>query len=417
MSNFLSSYLTYAAIDEAPEMWHLWAGYGALSATIGRRIWWLHGDTCIYPNLYMLFVGSAAAGKNSALAPCRKLLQKLEDVPLSYAVETVEGVCRKIGGRPDATPPKPSTCLRQRRDRDGNIVDTHEMCFMANEFIDLIRIAPEAWTVFMNNIYDCQTYDYGTKNVGEDILTNPYITLIAGLTTGQAHKLQKIDIMNTGFARRNLLQYGERMFHAPVPVPVFGPTQARAKEECLSRLHRIREFSGQVRLTPEADALWDTWYRSNNFELKRRATPATEGYYGSKSMQVQKLSMLNSLAVRDDLVIGVDEIEEALKNLADMEASFPYIFGAIGRNQNAQVAAIILEHIKRIDAPITYRRIFSTYFNQFSAQRVRDEILEVMDFLVKSGEVVMQFAGNPPEQCWALPDVMEKFLKPPEIQQ
>jgi hypothetical protein len=295
------------------------------------------------------------------------------------------------------------------------MVETHEMCFMANEFVDLIRIAPEAWTVFMNNIFDCQTYDYGTKNSGEDILTNPYITLIAGLTTGQAHKLHKIDILNSGFARRALLQYGERMFESPVPVPCFGPDQAIAKESCLSRLRRIRDLSGEVRLDADAHIWWDTWYREHNLTLRNRATHATKGYLGSKSMQLQKLAMLTSLGTRDDLIISPTEFELAASYLTEMEKSFSFIFGAMGRNENAQVAMTILEHVRQSPVPVSFTKLFSAYYNQFTSGRSGPELIEVMSYLTSLGELRTQMFGQPLTAHWATPEVMEKFLnKPPE---
>lgn len=414
-TGYLAHYLDYAAIDEAPEMWHLWAAYGSLSATLGRRCWLMHTGRPLYANIYVLFVGNAAAGKNSALGPCRRLLQGLEDIPLSYAVETVEGVCRKIGGRPNADPPKPSTCLRIRKDHTGAMVETHEMCFMANEFVDLIRIAPEAWTVFLNNIFDCQTYDYGTKNSGEDILTNPYITIIAGLTTGQAQKLHKVDIINSGFARRALLQHGRRAFENPIPQPFFGPDQHRAMEACAARLRQIRNLAGEIKLTPDAEVWWNEWYRHNNLEVIPKATPATEGYFGSRSMQLQKLAILTSVANRDDLLITPDEFESAASYLTEMEKSFTFIFGAMGRNENAQVAMTILEHIRQSPVPVSFTKLFAQYYNQFTSGRSGPELIEVMSYLVSLGELRSHMSGNPPVMCWATADVMERFLKAPVI--
>ena len=97
--SFLRDYLQYATGNEAPEMFHVWGGYVALSAAISRRVWLPFEDTAIYPNVYVMYVGPAGNGKTWAMRKVKRVLVELQNVPISGSVETSQGLWRFMGGK------------------------------------------------------------------------------------------------------------------------------------------------------------------------------------------------------------------------------------------------------------------------------------------------------------------------------
>src|SRR3954470_20553842 len=106
--SFLRDYLTYATGNEAPDLFHVWSGYAALSAAVSRRVWLVDGDQAIFPNLYVMLVGDAGCGKSTALRRAKRMLAELGTVPISRNVETPEGLWRFMAGDPSVNPPVPS---------------------------------------------------------------------------------------------------------------------------------------------------------------------------------------------------------------------------------------------------------------------------------------------------------------------
>lgn len=420
MTNYLEDYFTYLGENEAPDMFHVWCAYTTLSAAIGRRVWLQHGEACHYANVYILLVGNAGSGKSFAMGRANRLVAALKNVAITQPVETVEGIIRFIAGDPlhknakGEPDPIYSECHNVRTWPDGTLKDVHEVLLVANEFIDFIRINPSFWTGLLNNIYDLDYYGYRTKNSGNDTITGPYVVLLGGIPTEVGKKLQDLDIINTGLARRTILQYGERKYDAPVAEPSYTDAQKAAQQRLLDRLKHIQTLSGPIRRTPDALSWWKAWYDKHSTTLLKRSTPATLGWLSSKPIQVLKLAMLNSLAMRDDLIITPQEFELAIAYLDVTEKSFPMIFGGIGRNELAGVATKVLEHLRQINEPQTVHQLSLTFFSSLTPGKGFSELGEILNYLCGMGQLVTRtFAVNgvPMAPQFAVPSAMEAYEK------
>ncbi len=411
--SFLRDWSDYASQDEAPETFHLLAAYTALSGAIGRRVWLLHGENALYCNIFSLLVGTAGCGKNQAINKCSDILARLKNVAISASVETPEGLIRYIAGNPTANPPVVSECEHSRMWRDGFMRDTHEIVIFATEFIDFIRINPTVWTGLLNNIYDKDVgYSYRTKGCGTDTIVGPYVVLLGGIPTDVSKQLQEINIINSGLARRTLLQYGERKYHDPHPFPEFAEKEKAAQERCLERLRKIQTFSGELKLTLEARQWWIDWYCKHSTTLLARTTPETQGWLSSKPMQVQKLAMLNSLSERDDLLITPFEFEVALAVLSEMEKGFNMIFGGVGRNELAGLSVQVFEYLRTRPVPVTFEFLISKFFHQFTAGKGVSELQEVLKYLKMTEQVIDRqiTIANLTSTYWTTPENLVKFL-------
>lgn len=413
--SYIRDYLIYSTNNEAPEMFHVYAGYSTLSSAIGRRVWLPRGENVMYPNIYVLLIGSAGSGKSTALRNAKRLLAQL-DVPLSYSVETPEGLCRFMGGDAKKDPPVISPCCLPLPWPDGQLRDTHNITIVANEFIDFISKNQEGWTSMLNNIYDEDKYDYRTKNVGEDVLIGPYVVLLGAIPTETQKKLQRQEIIDTGFARRAILQYGERRTHDPHPDPIFGDEEKAARERCLKRLKEIQRLRGPMFRTPDGAKWWDTWYRKHSHSINRRATPSTLGWLMSKPDQVIKLAILNSLSLRDDLTITAEDFELGISFLDETEKTFNMVFGGIGRNELAAVAMQILNYMTNRDEPMSFKAMLGQFFSMFTSGKGQSELTEVLDFLcgteqlVKKEMVWRTGAIGVTDTIYATPQGMQKYL-------
>ncbi len=410
---YLSDYLTYSSDNEAPEMFHVWCGYAALSSAIGRRVWLPRGEDVVYPNIYVLLIGNAGCGKSYALYKSRRLIAELGNVQLSYSVETPEGLLRYMGGNPNADPPVVSECHAVRTWPDGQLRDVHEMTIVANEFIDFIRTNAEAWTGFLNNVFDEDFYKYRTKNMGTDVLVGPYVVVLGAIPTDVSKKLQDMDIINTGFARRTFMQYGERRIDNPKADPTFTQEEQDARDRCLEHLKRIQNFSGKMTRTPEAARWWKSWYDDHSLSILKRSTPATMGWLLSKPNQVVKLAILNSLSERDDLLITPAEYELGLAYINEMEKGFGMIFGGIGRNELAGLTMKVFEYLRLRNEPVGFKHLSTQFYANFTSGKGFSELTEILQYLLATDAIVQQnlkFASGLVETAYATPEAMAKFV-------
>lgn len=384
--DFISDYLTFAADNEAPEMFHVWGAYIALSAAVGRTVWIPDGDSAIYANIYVMNVGDAGNGKSLALKAPKRLLSELGNIPISKSVETPEGLWRFMGGDKDKLPkPIPSPVAKMVKWPDGLSRLVHPMTIMCNEFINFIGPDPDGWLSALNDIYDEDIYGYRTKGQGEDNLVGPYIVFLGNLTTDVSNKLQKLGVISTGFARRVLWQYGRRKFHDPHPFRRITDAQKAARERCLNHLKTVQQAAGEFFLSNETITWYETWYCDHTVSIPIKSTPQTVGWFTSKPDQVMKLAMLSSLSESNELVINVGHFQRAISYLAELEIGLAHIFGGVGRNELAPVATQIYQYITQFNTPMRVKQLKAWAFSICKPPNDFDQCIE---HLVNTNQVI-----------------------------
>lgn len=386
-NSFLEDYLLYSTTDEAPTMFHLWCGFGAMSAIMGRRCWLNHGENSIFPNLYILLVGEAGGGKSTALTKARRMIAEIGTVPCTASVETVEGLIRVIAGEGGKTS-KPSECYLPLEWPDGVTRGTHNMVITANEFVDMIRSSKETWTGFLCNVYDENFYSYRTKGQGHDKIEGPYICLLGAVPTDISKDMQAASIITSGLARRTLFQYGERRFSDPKAFPTWSDKNKEARVRCIARLHQLQTFRGEMRLSDAAREWWVAWYNNHSITTPERATPATQGWLSSKPNQIQKLAMLCCLSDSDLLIIEPRHFEFALASLNDLEKDLHHIFGGVGRNDIARVVSRFDSFISSQNTIISEDLLKRNFFTEFDARHLETEFSQVLQQLARSEKIV-----------------------------
>lgn len=411
--SFLHNYMIYSSGNEAPEMFHVWGAYAALSAAVGRKVWLPFEDEAKFPNIYVMYVGDAGNGKSHAMGKTKRLIAEV-GLPYSGSLETPPGMWRFMSGNPKADPPvtAPENVKRTARWPDGVLRDTHAMTVIANEFINFISLDQQGWVSALNDIYDQDNYHYRTKNMGEDTLLGPYIVLIGALTTEVSSDLQKARIISTGLARRTIFQYGQRRFNDPHPKPEYLDHQKAARAFCVEHLKRLNAngTSGAFSWPEDVDTWWTNWYGDHLRQVPLR-NPSVRSWYATKADQMLKLAMLTSLSEDTSLQLQIPHFELALRYLTILEDDLPKIFGGVGRNELAGVAMKMYEFINCLPDPITITKLQSQFFNQCKPPHDFDQCVQ---HLVLSKTLVRKNFVEPKTQrqldLIATPDVMEKFV-------
>ena len=359
--SLLHDYIELTAGTEVPELFNVWGGYTLISSSISRRSWLMHGRDPIYPNIYSILVGDAGNGKSMAIGDVRELLTEI-DAPIAASIETPEGLLRRLAGRPDKDPPEPYVGAFKTVTPGGSVAEVTPVTIIASEFVNFINKAPENWIHLLNDIYDTdKKFSYFTKNQGQDTIYRPYFVLFGALTTETSFDMVKSRIIQSGFARRSIFQYGERRFYEPCAFPPGGPHKLALRESIIAQCRALQTLSGEFRMPRQTREYYQAWYNDHSFKCPK-APPHLRSWLTSKPMQVLKLSMLTSLSFSHDLEILPEHIQISLAFLGKMEETLYGIFGGAGRNELAGVAVKIATFLKQQEQAMPIRIVQNNFF-------------------------------------------------------
>src|SRR2546421_4508695 len=97
--SLIRDYCYYNSGNECPPSYHIWSCLAAYSTILSRRVWIDRGYFQVFPNLYVVLVGDAGSGKNTAkhIATKKLIMDQFPDVPISASVTSREDVCKFMG--------------------------------------------------------------------------------------------------------------------------------------------------------------------------------------------------------------------------------------------------------------------------------------------------------------------------------
>jgi hypothetical protein len=413
--NFLRDYLTYAADNEAPKMFHVWAALTAVSASVGRRVFLAWGTRAMYCNIYVLLVGDAGNGKSITMVNFKKLFRAIKpELQHSASRESPQGLWQFMTGNLDIKPPIEAGAMELIKWPNGQLLPTHPMLILANEFLNFISMDDKGWINELNDIYDEDMYHYRTKNAGQNKVIGPYITMLGGLTTDVALDMQKAKIISTGLARRVLFQFGSRRFEDPHAFLTETEEQRAAFSRCETHLNLLRKSAGEFQWNDQAKQWFKDWY-DNHSQLTPKRSPQTRSWFTSKPDQLLKIAMVLSLCESVDFNLTVQNFREAAEFLEVLERDLYRIFGGVGRNETAGVAMQVFEYIAGLTEPISKKQLWIKMFNFLSPKDARKEFDEVLSYLAETkkiqihGLIVTTKSGSFTDPIIATPEVLQAW--------
>jgi Protein of unknown function (DUF3987) len=410
MSNIVQDYMELTEGTEVPDMFNVWGGYVLVSACISRRVWYMHGFTPIYPNIYSILVGDAGNGKTMAIRSVRDILSDVGNIAIANAMETPEGLIRRLAGDFMSDPPVEYRYAFKTMGPRGDICDVSPVTILASEFINFIG-RNESWINILNDVYDAGSqFDYNTKNQGHDIINGPYFVLMGGLTTETSFDMQKKHIIQSGFARRTIFQYGERRFDTPQAFPPGESNKLELRRSIIERCRLLQRLQGEIIIPQVTRDFYREWYDDHSLNVCRTAPPHIKSWANSKSVQVLKIAMLTSLAESHDLCIRPRHIQSALDLFENMEKDLYSIFGGTGRNELASVAVKIANYLRSQESALELKLLENRFFTEC---RPPNDFAMCIGHLQSSGEAVIHQVskGGVPTTYIGTPLIMSAFAE------
>jgi len=152
-----------------------------------------------------------------------------------------------------------------------------------------------------------------------------------------------------GFTSRCLFVYADKKAKYVAYPGLEVPRNLREiGQNLIEDLTRISQMSGEYRLTPEAVAWGEAWYKmhyaTKNIDLDDERFG---GYTARKQTHIHKLAMILAAAESDELLITAEHLALACQMVTDLEPDMQFVFSKIGKTDDSIYVDRLIEYVTK----------------------------------------------------------------------
>lgn len=332
-------YFEYREDTEPPRIFHRWSLIGSIGALLGRQFWMPFGPAKIFPNHYIMLIGSPGSRKSTAIKQSKAILSasgydtfaaektSKEKFLLDLEGEVLEGP--KANG---------STLVFQNLFGQGN--DTtgatpKEVFIVADEFNEFVGSGNIEFLSLLGSLWDWDDpsafFKFRLKNSKSVHIFQPTISILSGNTHNGFQQAFPPEAIGQGFLSRILLVYSEPS-GKKITFPKMPPEKLH--QALLEHLKKIKEtVTGAATITASAKHALDMIYRSwHDLEDQR-----FKHYSTRRFTHLLKLTLICS-ASRISRAVDTQDVLLASSLLSYTESFMPKALGEFGKSRNSEAA-------------------------------------------------------------------------------
>lgn len=314
MRNFedwISAYVKYADVTEAPPHMHLWAGLSTISGALERKVWVDMKKYKWYPNLYTIFVGPPEEiKKSSTVGPAIQILKKVPGIRFGPKTITWEGLIKFF-----------ETNQKEVKLHNGSVELHSPLYVYASELGVFFDPSNVAFCQQMIDMYDGEEIDKATKSSGNEYVENPILNLISCTTPEWIKNNMLPSMVGDGLFSRIIFLYADKGVRSIAWVDEMVDDEDHdTRMKLIGDLEFISEITGPAFLTNEARDIGRVWYDS----IRERVREGGSKILQRRQTQVVKVSMClaascESLTDSGRLKITGDIFNRAVSILEDTD--------------------------------------------------------------------------------------------------
>lgn len=376
--DWISAYLKYASVTEAPKRNHFWSAIGTVAGCLRRRVWIDMKRFQWYPSFYIIFVGPPGViAKSTTIDISMDLLRAVPGVKFGPNAITWQALVTAFAGASEAFeyneewhPMSPLTLVASEL---GSLLNLQDK--------DMINLLIELWD-------GKKTYEKITKMSGNDIIEAPWINIQAGTTPHWIADNMPQAMIGGGLSSRCIFVYGDQKerYIAYVDEQV-GSEDLETKTKLIQDLESIAMLVGCYKISSKAREWGRDWYeRFWKDAQSRMDDQMLEGYAARKQTHMHKVAMVLSASRGDSLVIEEHDLQLAETMLLDLEADMHRVFSRIGRTEDSMQAERFVDFIAR-KGTVPYHEAYRMIHAHFPDFRDFEGILSGA---INSGQIVMK---------------------------
>lgn len=342
----------YVADTESPLLYHRWCLIGGVAAMLGRNTWVPFGHNNIYPNQFIMLIGSPGVRKSTAITLVKKLVLAAGFDTIAANRTSKEKFLLDLYGM-DEDGNAENGDISTINIFGGNDSDDRprELLIAADEFTNFAGLGNYEFISLLGELWDCPSeYIVRTKTSHSYKIPEPTISLLGGNTPSGFAAAFPPDMMGQGFFSRMILVNGTSTGKR-ITIPR-APDVAET-EKIVAYLQTIREkVRGAMTFEDEAfealDYLYQNWVDLEDIRFQ---------HYSSRRLTHLIKLITVCTAMRISTRISREDVILANSILTLTESEMPAAMGEFGKSRHSDVSARVLA-ILEDSPPLTLREIW-----------------------------------------------------------
>ncbi len=360
LDNWITRYVEYASVTEAPKRMHFWGGVGAIAGALRRKVWIDMKRFKWYPSFYIIYVAPPGIVAKSTTADiAMDLLRQVPGIQFGPNAITWQALVTAFAQANEAFEYK------------GEYHPMSPLTLVASELGSLVNLQDRDMVNLLIEMWDGKSrYDKVTKMSGNDTVEAPWINL-QGCTTPHwiADNMPPATI-GGGLSSRCVFVYADQKDkYVPWVDEVVSDKDGVLRERLIHDLERISTMVGPYSITKEAREWGATWYEAFWKDATTRMDDQMlEGYAARKQTHMCKLALVLSAARGDSYEITLDDLQLAEMMLKDIENDMPKVFARIGKGETAMQAERFIQMVQRA-GKMKYSEAYNKFYAHFPDAR------------------------------------------------
>lgn len=379
-ANWLDRWMEYSTTLGSPEIWCRWAGIALIAGAIEQKVWARTRKGFLYPNQYIVLVGSPGTGKTvltSEVYSFWDALRSEDDKAFYLAASSVsaQSLLDEVNdAKRSVTPPGGAAPVE---------FNTCAVCL--NELSTFLADYENIFTSVLQELYDVKPIGERKRTAGRNYrIKRPQLNLLAGCTPSYLASNLPEAAWDQGFLARSTLIYSgaelntDDVFEIPA-------SQDRLRDALLKEFKHIYTLYGECNFEP-ARKLIHNW-------LLEGAPPVPEHpkllhYNTRRQAHLIKLCIIACVADGDSLIVTPEHFRTALGWLLNAEHYMSEMFKAlvVGATRSAidQVWYEVAKIWAKEQKPIAEQRIIQLLLQVVDAPSV----MRVFDAMKRAGILI-----------------------------
>ena len=339
-SDWLTAYVRYASVTEAPKRMHFWAGVSALAGALRRKVWIDMKRYTWYANFYIVFVAPPGIVAKSTTADISmNLLKQVAGIKFGPDVITWPALATAFAASSE------SFCY------NDEWYPMSAMTLVASELGNLINPTDRDMVNLYINLWDGRkSLEKVTKMAGCDTIEAPWINMVACTTPHWIVDNMPPATVGGGFTSRCIFVYADKKeAFIPFVDEVVGDDDEALAETLIHDLEYIATtLTGPMRISADARA-WERVRYKQFWEsaASRMDSHTLEGYAARKQTHLFKTAMVISASRGDSMEVSLEDLQLSETMLTDIEADMDKVFRGIGQKQDSVHTDRFIDYIRR----------------------------------------------------------------------
>lgn len=380
LPSWIEGFIEYSQNFVSPLIFRKWAAIVSIGSALERRVFTRTDIGVAYPNLFVLLVAPPGIGKSTVITPIRNLWMATKILKVAPNNMTKAALLDILEAA------KTFHTLKS-----GKILEYHSLQVASSEFGVFCPAHDTEFLNVLNDIYDCgPNFREARRSRKTQIdIINPQISIIAGTQPDYLAELLPPVAWGQGFMSRMIMIYSDELKH----VPLFSGIEENEQlyQHLIKDLTHISSLIGQVTWEEQAKKEITAWQAGgckplpDHFKLKHYST--------RRLLHVIKLSMVSSVSRNSNLIITVENVQEALSWLIEAESFMPEIFKSMSGKSDMdtirELQLYVAAEFKRTGKPLHQAQIIS----YLSAKTPGYNVLKIFELCIQSG-LIVKIAGK-----------------------